>query len=92
MQLTGDSLLKNVVKLSVDVVSGALSFTKNTSGWVDVGTISKKPNVRCDFPLTRSSSGLTVGMVRFNEDGTVQAYTEDAPGDVTASYTYIAES
>lgn len=92
MQLTGDSLLKNVVKLSVGVVSGTISFTKNASGWVDIGTISKKPYAQCDFPLISNSSGLTVGMLRFNTDGSIQAYTGDAPGDTTASYPYIAES
>lgn len=92
VQLTGDSLLKNVVKLSAGVVSGTISITKNASGWVDVGTISKKPYAQCDFPLISKSSGLTVGMLRFNADGSIQAYTGDTPGDTTASYTYIAES
>lgn len=92
VQLTGDSLSKNVVKLSVGVVSGTISFTKNASGWVDIGTISKKPYAQCDFPLISKSSGLTVGMIRFDTDGSIQAYTGDTPGDTTASYTYIAES
>ena len=92
MQLTANSLLKNIVKLSAGVVSGTISFTKNASGWVDIGSISKTPYAQCDFPLISSSSGLTVGMLRFNVVGTVQAYTADAPEDVTATYTYIAKS
>ena len=92
VQLTANSLLKNIVKLSAGVVSGTISFTKNASGWVDIGSISKTPYEQCDFPLISSDSGLTVGMLRFNVVGTVQAYTVDAPGDVTATYTYIAKS
>lgn len=91
VQLTGNSLLINAVKLSAGVVSGTISFTKNASGWVDIGTISKKPYAQWDFPLISNNSGLTVGVLRFNIVGTVQAYTADTPGDVTASYTYIAE-
>lgn len=92
VQLTADSLLKNAVKLSAGVVSGTISFTKNASGWVDIGTISKKPYAQCDFPLISKSSGLTVGMIRFDTDGSIQAYTGDTTGETTASYTYIAES
>ena len=80
----------NRVKKSGNVISGAVGFTKSTTGWVTIGTIAAAPFAQYDFPLIRNNDGLHIGILRISENGTISAYSADAAGDVSASFSYIS--
>lgn len=77
------------VKKSGNVISGSVGFTKSTTGWVTLGTIDAAPFTQYDFPLIRNNDGLHIGILRVSENGTISAYSADAAGDVSASFSYI---
>ena len=84
------TLSTNRVKKSGNVISGAVGFTKSTTGWVTIGTIAAAPFAQYDFPLIRNNDGLHIGILRISENGTISAYSVDAAGDVSASFSYIS--
>lgn len=83
------TLSTNRVKKSGNVISGSAGFTKSTTGWVTIGTIAAAPFAQYDFPLIRNNDGLHIGILRISENGTISAYSADAAGDVSASFSYI---
>lgn len=84
------TLSTNRVKKSGNVISGSVGFTKSTTGWVTIGTIAAAPFAQYDFPLIRNNDGLHIGVLRISENGTISAYSADAAGDVSASFSYIS--
>lgn len=84
------TLSTNRVKKSGNVISGSVGFTKSTTGWVTIGTIAAAPFAQYDFPLIRNNDGLHIGILRISENGTISAYSADAAGDVSASFSYIS--
>lgn len=84
------TLSTNHVKKSGNVISGSVGFTKSTTGWVTIGTIAVAPFAQYSFPLIRNNDGLHIGILRISENGTISAYSADAAGDVSASFSYIS--
>lgn len=84
------TLINKSAKKSGNVISGSVNFTKSTTGWVTIGTIAAAPFAQYDFPLIRNNDGLHIGILRISENGTISAYSADAAGDVSASFSYIS--